>query len=208
MKVFKVFLRIIGVLLIIILIFFLKEFFKDKSEAAIDKLTGIENADKNEINNFKTFKIGNTDFFINSPYKIIETSTNTSYEQDKSLDVLRIFTFKKNKFFEGTILYMKRKIGVGYDIDAGADGVINNFNNLPGVEKVIDNRKIFNNDELTGYYIDGIMMRYGKSVIFKCIISKCKQENISINLLTTDPQNEALLDEIISSIIKLYNKKI
>jgi hypothetical protein len=146
------------------------------------------------------YLIGTSDLRLNTPYQLKESSLKLPAGYQDQIEKMEVFEFVQNPYFEGKITYFKWKSSITYDLNSGMDGAINNIKNLPGVEKITENRTYFKNSKIEAYFYDAIMLRNSESAILKGAIIKSGQETWSLNFGITESKNEAMVNDILESI--------
>lgn len=144
--------------------------------------------------------VGSSSFKINPPYQLIESSLSIPEVYRDRIEKMEVFEFVKNSYFEGEVTYIKWFNSVSYDLNSGMDGTIDNIRKLPGVEKVVDNRTLFENKKYQAYFYDAIMLRDSKSGIIKGAIFKSRQETWLISMAITESKYENIINEILESL--------
>lgn len=197
-------LKKIGYFLVIIVGFILylglKELNKESRKEKINTLTDKIFESTQNLPDYKELQIGSSSFKIKSPYPLINSSLNMPEAYKDRIEKMEVFEFAENPFFKGKLTYFKWVNGVSYDLNAGLDGSMDNIRKLPGVEKVMDDRKYYENSKIQSYFFDAIMLRYGKSGVFKGALLKSGQETLQIMFESVDSKNEIIVTAILDSL--------
>lgn len=200
MKNIKGILTGIGLILVLLIYSGIKENGKSKRKEKIDSFTNEILGDEQNIPEAKSIKIGSSSLIIKTPYGFIESNISGLDAYKESMEKIEIFEFIQNPYFEGKISYFKWINTISYDLTAGMNGTIENIKKLPGVEKVVDSRKYYENSKYQGYYYDAIMLRDSKSAILKGVLLKSGQETWSISFGITESKNEEIVTKILESL--------
>lgn len=197
-------LKKLGYLLLVIvgLILYLglKELNKESRKEKVNRLTDkiLENTQK--LPDYKELQIGTSSFKIKSPYPLISSSLKMPDAYKDRIEKMEVFEFAENPFIKGKLTYFRWVNGVTYDLNTGLDGSMESIRKLPGVEKVMDDRKYFENSKIQSYFFDAIMLRYGKSGVFKGALLKSGQETLQITFESVDSKNENIVTAILNSL--------
>lgn len=194
-KILFVLLAVIGFIVFVILKEINKAKQKEKFNNVMEQI--FENKEVPEI---KQFIIGTTDYKIRSPYQLVESTVALPEIYKERLEKMEVFEFVKNPFFKGKITYLKWDNSVGYDLDRGLDSSLESVRQLPGVEKVVDDRIYFENSRFQSYYYDAIMLRDGQSLVMKGVILKSGQETMQIIIEPVNSENEEMIKSILESL--------
>ena len=178
----------------------LKGINKQSRKEEINSLTNqiLENSQK--LPDSKEVHIGTSSFKIKVPYSLINSNLTMPEAYKDRIEKLEVFEFEGNPFIKGKLTYCKWINGVSYDLNAGLDGSIDNIRKLPGVEKVVDDRKYFENSKIQSYFFEAIMLRYGKSGVLKGAILKSGQETLIIIFESVESKNETIITDILESL--------
>jgi len=150
--------------------------------------------------NDQSVKIGSSSLYITMPYTLTNSIVDLPLEMKIKLSKSEIYSFSKDKTFQGKVSYMVWKPEIDYNLEYGANGSLDNIKNLPGVEKILEKKEYFNKDNLEGYFINAEIYRYGKSFRVKSVIIKRGQETWVIIISILNRDDEQLAEQIIKSI--------
>jgi hypothetical protein len=200
MEKFKKWLYLIAGIIGLLLFAGVKELNKPARKQKVNELTNKILGEENTVPKSSYYTIGSSSLKLKSPYPLIKSSVPFPDNMKSQVEVIEVYEFTQNTYFEGKVSYIKWNSSVSYNLEVGAAGTINNVRALTGVEKVIDNKVYFENAKYQAYFIDAIMIRNSQSAIIKGAIFKCGQETWLINLALTDTKNEKIIDEILASL--------
>lgn len=178
----------------------LKELNKESRKEKIDKITDQVFENTQKLPDYKEHQIGTSSFKIKSPYPLISSNLSIPEAYKDRIEKMEVLEFEENPFFKGKLTYYKWINGVSYDLNAGLDGALDNIRKLPGVEKVMDDRKYFENSKIQSYFFEAIMLRYQKSAVLKGAILKSGQEALLIMFEPVDSEKESIIIDILESL--------
>lgn len=197
-------LKKLGYILLLIVGFILylglKEINKESRKEKVNNLTDKILKATQKLPDYKEQQIGTSSFKIKSPYPLISSSLMMPETYKDRIEKMEVFEFAENPFFKGKVTYFRWVNGVSYDLNAGLDGSMDNIRKLPGVEKVMDDRKYFENSKIQSYFFETIMLRYGKSAVFKGALLKSGQQTLQITFEPVDSKNEIIVTTILDSL--------
>ena len=200
MKAISKFLYVVLIIIGFSLYLGLKNIRKEGRKEKVDAITNQLFKTEKKIPGSAYYPIGSSNFKIKTPFPLKESSLKIPDAYKDRIINMQVFEFVQNPYFEGKISYIKWINSVIYDLNTGIDGTIENIRKLPGVEKIVENRKYFENSKYTAYYYDAIILRDSKSGILKGAIFMSGQETWLINFGVTESKNESIINEILESL--------
>lgn len=194
----------IGYILIVSIVFIiylgLKELKKESRKERIDNLTNQIIKNPQTIPELKQIQIGTSSFKMKSPFSLVGSNFNMPEEYKNRMEKLEVLEFENNPYFKGKATFYKWTEGVSYDLDLGLEGAMENIRKLPGVEKVLVDKKYYKNTRFQSYFFETAMFRYKKTAVFKGVILKSGQETILLIFEPVESKYESIITEIINSI--------
>jgi len=172
---------------------------QEKHKENLNKFNEVENTNLQQPN-YKSVKIGSSNLYIKLPYELVKSTANYPKNVTDNLSKYEIFTFARDKTFEGKVSYNVWKPGIEYSIEMGNENAIENVKTLPGVEKVVDKKEYFKKGKIEGSVFDAVIYRYGKSFQMKGANLKSGQESWGIVITFLDKRDEHIADKILNSL--------